>query len=104
MTSSSWTNNIYIISGKNMPEICLLSHLYKLCQKSVCYHIPIKQLLHTVEKSLLWHITTKNIYGEGEMQKRLELNNVGPLITIKWKKSNKAILAPITDNLPKYNH
>jgi len=75
-----------------MPEICLLSHFYKA---SIAY---------TEEKSLLWHITSKNIYGEGEMQKRLELHNVGPLISIKWKKSDKAILSPITDNFPKYSH
>lgn len=57
-----------------------------------------------LKKKIIQHFTTKNIYGEGEMQKRFELNNVGPLISIKWKKSNKAILSPITDNLPKYNH
>lgn len=61
-------------------------------------------IAYTEEKSLAQQITTKNIYGEGEIQKRLELNNVGPLISIKWKKSNKAILSPITDNLPKYDH
>jgi len=35
-----------------MPEICLLSHFYKLCQKSVCYHISIKHLLHTLKKKV----------------------------------------------------
>lgn len=40
-------------------------------------------IAYTEEKSLAQQITTKNIYGEGEIQKRLELNNVGPLISIK---------------------
>lgn len=75
-----------------MPEMCLLPHFYK------------EIIAYTEEKSLAQHITTKNIYGEVEIQKRLELNNIGPLIGIKWKKSNKAILPPITDNLPKYDH
>lgn len=54
-----------------MPEICLLSHFYMAI------------IAYTEEKSLARQITTKNIYGEGEIQKRLELNNVGPLISIK---------------------
>lgn len=74
-----------------MLESCLLSHFYKAI------------IAYTEERSLAQHITT-NIYGEGEIQKRLELHNVGPLISIKWKKSNKAILSPITDDLPKCDH
>lgn len=54
-----------------MPESCLLSHFYKVI------------IAYTKEKSLAQHITTKNIYGQGEIQKRLGLNNVGPLISIK---------------------
>lgn len=53
-----------------MLESCLLSHFYKAI------------IAYTEERSLAQHITT-NIYGEGEIQKRLELHNVGPLISIK---------------------
>lgn len=92
ITSNSWANRIYILSEKIIQQFCLLSHFYKTI------------FAYTEEKSLAQHFATKNIYGEGEIPKRLELNNVGPLISIKWKKSNKAILSPITDNLPKYDH
>lgn len=51
-----------------MLESCLLSH------KAI--------ITYTEEKSLAQHITP-NIYGEGEIQKRLELHNVRPLISIK---------------------
>lgn len=51
--------------------MCLLPHFYK------------EIIAYTEEKSLAQHITTKNIYGEVEIQKRLELNNIGPLIGIK---------------------
>lgn len=56
---------------KIMPEMCLLSHFYTAI------------IAYTEIKSLAQHITSKNIYGQGEIQKRLELNNVGPLISIE---------------------
>lgn len=85
--------NVFVITFLwIIPESCLLSHFYKAV------------IAYTKEKSLAQHIATKHIYGEREIQKRLELNNVGPLISNKWKKSNKVILSPITDNVPKYDH
>lgn len=95
-----YTNNVFF--HRHMKYLQVLKLFQEnIHQKSSHF---CKAIIAYVEKSLFWHIKTKNIYGEGETQKRLELNNVGPLISIKWKKSNKAILSPITDNLPKYNH